>query len=180
MDITLAITNSFFALLNLLVAYFLLRETRILREVETFPEMTITLEKSLESQSLFDIVVRNIGKGAAYNIKFDFDSNASLINQKDQVNINHWGIFKGLRFFGPNQEYRSFFGDLSIFKITNTIPLLISVQYQNHRGKKFRNEYLIDPLIYHNRNYILRKTTNDFYDELKMIRESISEINDKI
>jgi hypothetical protein len=147
----------------------LVKETIRLREAQTEPEIIIYLQPSENLPSIFDIVVKNIGGGTAYNIKWEFDKNAILAKERgsslDQQNF----FTKGASYFAPGQIYHSVVGTgIELLKEPAPPPLLMQANFENRQQKKYHREYLIDPIQYRGRYWIdphgLRQIENTLKD----------------
>ena len=172
--------NYIFGFVNILVAYFLLRETTKLRIIETEPELSIYLKHSLAVMGVYEIVVKNIGKGAAYNLHFSFDKDAEILKKiKGFRTINELGFYKGVRYMAPNQEYRTLFGGQELLAKPLSAPLKISVGYSNKNKKVFKEIFEIDPGEYWGTNYFTNHTLNDITDRLETIAKNISNLERK-
>lgn len=170
--------NSIFAITNVIFAFFLLRETIKLREVETEPEISIFLEQNI-IMGVYDIVVKNIGKGSAYNIHFYFDKNADIFSRISFRPIFELGFFEGVKYMAPNQEYRTMFGGHELFAKPLPTPLEIKVEYSNKNLKKKKNYeemFEINPGNYWGTSYIDKKNLNDINDQLVKISNNIKDL----
>ena len=93
----------------------LVGETRRLRQVQTEPHIEVFYRPRDEWISLFDIVVKNIGNGPAYDIKFTWDATTSnkgsesLLGRLQEIG----GIKSGVAYLGPNQEFFSFWTQMT-------------------------------------------------------------------
>jgi hypothetical protein len=170
------VLNLIFAFINILVAGFLLRETKKLREAETEPELSIYLQQNPKIPSHYDIVVKNIGRGPAYNLSFDFDKNADLIERQPHRKLYELGFFQGVEYLAPNQEYKSLFGGQELLAEPHPVPLKIRAQYKNKNKKKYSNDFCIDPLDFWGTSYFAIKTIDDISKDLNEISKAINGI----
>lgn len=142
-----------------ILTYVLVKETRLIRQVQTEPKMEITA-KSLEiAIHILRLHIRNIGLGPALNVRFTprvvkgGEVAKNLINEFTETNF-----FKvGLSYFGPGQEllssYTQMMQDLD-GKIASI--LAFDVEYESATGKKYRETLLID-MSEHKGSYQLGK-----------------------
>lgn len=135
--------NFFIASLNVLFAYFLLRETIKLRKVETEPEISIFLEQ-ISSGGNFNIVVKNIGKGAAYDIKFNYSLDPVDQEKLKYFKIEELGFFNGVKYMAPDQQYRTLFCGPTLFVKPLPTPLKFNVEYFNKSRKLITDDFIID------------------------------------
>jgi hypothetical protein len=176
----LSIINLILLVLNVLFAYFLVKETVELRKVETEPEIAIYLQKNSVMLTFWDIVVKNIGKGAAFNISFVFDHDADMIKKQQTRKITDLSFFQGAHYLGPGQEYKSFFCGQELFQKPLLPPLVINAIYLNKNKKKFTNEYVIDPGIYWGTEYEPHKSIDDICENLKDIDNKLKKISENL
>ncbi len=170
------ILTSIFGLINVIAAAYLVFETKKLREAETEPELSIYLQPNSQYQNIYDIVVKNIGKGAAHKLKFEIEKDSDLIERKGLRKINELGFFQGANYMAPNQEYKSLFGGQELFREPHPSPLKIQVSYTNKNKKKYLNSFIIDPLNYWGTSYFPPKTIEDISKDLNKISTSIDSI----
>jgi hypothetical protein len=93
----------------------LVRETRHLRQVQTEPHVEIYCRMRDEWMSLIDIVIKNIGLGPAYELRFEVSATAdsegtkALLNQLKEFKF----ITSGITFLAPGQEVSSFWTNMT-------------------------------------------------------------------
>ena len=101
------ITKEIIGILNILIAFFLLKEAKKMREIATDSELVYSL------QLIDDYTVigklENIGNGVAYNIEVASDVNFSTFYD---VPINE--AFKSLEYLAPKHSYYIKYGYLNI------------------------------------------------------------------
>ena len=89
----------------------LVSESRRMRHAQTEPKVAVTYRSREEWMALLDIVVKNIGLGPAYDIKFEIvpitqgEATQELIKELKERNF----LNAGLSFLAPDQEVSSFF-----------------------------------------------------------------------
>lgn len=100
---------TFSAIGSTIFAYYVLRETIKLRKVETEPEISVYLQGY---QNILELVIKNIGRGAAYNLNWEYDRDAPLLVKIREGNVDFDNIefFRGWDYMAPNQEIRLLFG----------------------------------------------------------------------
>lgn len=171
--------NYFLTFINVLFAYFLLRETIKLRKVETEPEISIFLEKSPSGEN-FDILVKNIGKGSAYNLKFTYDNDPDILKQYKYFKINELGFFNGVKYMAPNQQYRTFFGGYAMFAKPLPPPLNINAEYFNKSGSLIKDNFVINTSEYWGTLSLQTTKLNDINKSLMEISKNINNLQKKI
>jgi len=125
----------------------LVNETRKMRHAQTEPCVDVTHRPKDEWIALIDVVVKNIGLGPAYDIKFDISSFTGgeaakkLVSELKERNYLHYG----LKYMSPGQEISSFFTNANEnFDEKMEAQVLIKVSYKSATGTNYHNEYLID------------------------------------
>ncbi len=121
----------------------LVSETRKMREAQTEPDIFISIQLREESINLVDMIIRNIGLGSAYSLKFEVNADFEYRkgHKLSQLNL----IKNGLNYLAPNQRiniFTSYFPDLIKRKIIT--PFNIKVTYKNKFERPYENEYTID------------------------------------
>ena len=130
-----------------LLTYVLVKETRLMRQVQTEPKIEITVRSLEIAIHIVRLNIRNIGFGPAVKVKFSpkvvagGESAEKLINEFTETNF-----FKaGLSYFGPGQEHFS-----SYTQMTQDLDgklasvLAFDLQYESVTGKLYRECVVID------------------------------------
>jgi len=172
--------NIVISIINVLIAGFLLSETRKLREAETEPEISVYLDKNSLLMAYLDIVVKNIGKGPARRIKFSFNPDSELLKRQTDTKLVNLGYFKGINYLAPNQEYRSMFGGTELYTDPTPPPLVIEVTYTNNKNQEYKNEFIIDMAPYKGMTFLDAKNLNNIHERLKDISTNIRRLSDNV
>ena len=124
----------------------LVSETRRMRHAQTEPKVAVTYRSREEWMALVDIVVKNIGLGPAYDIKFEIapvnegGATEELIKELKERNF----LNAGLSFLAPNQEISSFFTNANEkYEDKMASQISIKASYKSATGEKYSSEYLI-------------------------------------
>ncbi len=119
----------------------LVSETRKMREAQTEPKVSVTIQPREEWIKLIDMVIQNIGLGPAYNIKFEINPDFEYMKGKF---LSELGFMKnGLKYLAPNQKLQ-FFLTIENFEEKTKKSFEIKVTYQNSIGKTYKDVYTID------------------------------------
>ena len=119
----------------------LVSETRKMREAQTEPKVSVTIQPREEWIKLIDMVIQNIGLGPAYNIKFEINPDFEYMKGKF---LSELGFMKnGLKYLAPNQKLQ-FFLTIENFEEKTKKSFEIRVTYQNSIGKTYKDVYTID------------------------------------
>jgi len=121
----------------------LVSETRKMREAQTEPKVSVTIQPREEWIKLIDMVIQNIGLGPAYNIKFEINPDFEYMKGKF---LSELGFMKnGLKYLAPNQKLQFFLTSMiENFEEKTKKPFEIRVTYQNNIGKTYKDVYMID------------------------------------
>jgi len=129
------------------LAVLLLRETRKMRQAQTDPKIDVSYEVREEFIAHVDVVVRNIGLGGAYDVRFeaapvtDDHETRALLAELFQINF----VRSGLRYLSPGQQARSFLTNVSEdYRRKLNCAFKITVSYRNDKGRDFDDDYCID------------------------------------
>jgi len=121
----------------------LVSETRKMREAQTEPRISVTVQPREEWINFVDMVIQNIGLGPAYNVKFTV--NPDFEYSKGEFLSELGFIAKGLEYLAPNQKLQFFLTSMvenSEKKMKTRFE--IRVAYQNSLGKTYDDRYPID------------------------------------
>lgn len=148
-----ALTVIFTAVVTLATAvyavltYVLVKETRLMRQVQTEPKIEITARSMEIAIHILRLHVRNIGLGPALNVKFKprviqgGESAVALL--EDFTKTNFFEV--GLAYFGPGQEHFSSYTQMTKNhegKIATVIAF--EIDYESCTGVKYHEVLHID------------------------------------
>lgn len=126
-----------------LLTWSLVSETKRMRKAQTNPFVSVISEPSEQWINLTDLVIRNIGLGPAYDIKFRITPDFEYVCGKFLSNVR---VMKdGIPYLAPGQEIR--------FQLTELIvdydkkiksPFCIYTIYKNYNKENFEEPFNID------------------------------------
>ena len=118
-------------------------ETRRMREAQTEPRVSVTIQPREEWINFIDMVIQNIGLGPAYNVKFKVEPDFEYAKGNF---LSELGFIKnGLRYLAPNQKLQFFLTSMiENFEEKTKYSFEIKVTYKNSLGKKYEDAYIID------------------------------------
>jgi len=126
----------------------LVSETKRMREAQTEPKVSVTIQPREEWINFIDMVIQNIGPGQARNIKFDVNPDFEYTKG---MFLSELGPMKnGLGYLAPNQKLQFFLTSMAEnFEEKRKKSFEITVSYENSAHKKYEDVYVIDfsPLI---------------------------------
>lgn len=125
----------------------LVLETRKLRQAQTEPHVEVFYRPRDEWISLLDIVVKNIGAGPAYDLKFSMVADESnkatheLLTRLSELK----SIENGISFLGPGQEFASFWTSMvDQFDQKMQAKIVITSSFLSTTGDKYTRKHVVD------------------------------------
>jgi hypothetical protein len=174
LQILITAIAAFATVVYAILTIILVRETIKLRQVQTEPEIIVYLQILEDLPNIFDIVVRNIGGGTAYNLRWEFDQNAILVKGRNSRFYKQNFFTKGADYFAPGQIYYSTFGrGPELLREPVPPALLLRVSYEDRHRKKYHREYNIDPMQFYGRSSIKGQGLQEIADSLKDIKKDL-------
>lgn len=159
------------------VAWRQVREARRLREEQAQPYVAVFMESSTVSQQFTDLVVKNFGSTAAYEVKVSFEP--SLQRSRENGNgVEDVHVPTVLRTLVPLQEWRCFW-DHGPSRVKTDLPDLYEaeVSYYSSYGKNRRRyhvfRYQLDYGARHNTMYVVQYGIHDAAKSMREIRDHI-------
>lgn len=134
-------------LIYALLTWKLVSETRKMREVQTEPKISVSIQQSEEAINCNEMIIQNIGSGPAKNVNFQIDPDFEYMHGRFLSKLNLMN--KGLEYLAPNQKIQFFLTDVrEDFEKKTKTPFEIKVTYQNIIGKTYERKYIIDLSIF--------------------------------
>lgn len=134
-----AISTAVYAVLT----WKLVSETRKLREFQTEPNMSITLQPKEAYISFIDMVIENIGLGAAYDIYLKVDPD--FVYEQGR-SLSDKSYFKnGIKYLKPGQKIQFFLTSMledHENKIKTSLEIIST--YKDRVGKEYESVFIID------------------------------------
>lgn len=152
-----------------------LREARDLREAQTRPFVVIDLDSTV--RPLFDLVVKNLGRTMATDVRFEFNRTPESAMGIDLSKIKMFS--DGIATLPPEKEYRCLFEDGPKRHKRPDLPDMyeVTVRYRDHTGKKPYSETMtLDFGLYWERLEVDRKDIRDIYKQLDGIRQVLGKL----
>jgi len=176
MDIALAIVQ----LLTLIVlAFYAIQTWRTVREMkesraqEIAPYVIAYFDVPYGKAQIF-VVVKNIGKGVARDVRLNFDP---PLRNSDSVNVNDIGFIKnGIRSMPPGYEIRTFFDGMREYFKTQELPLLYRAEI-SYSGGLFEGirteEYEMDLSAFKKRFFVEEKGLHELVKQFEKLNSTI-------
>lgn len=166
-----------------ILAYFQLKLAREARIAQERPQVIVDADYS--DRDVVDVVVRNIGKGAAKEIQFHFSAPMvhSFIREGSEfVTLNELPYFKdGLDFLAPGAEIRCTWDTY-----VNLLPLLqekglehgiaITSKYKSLTGDPYETTWKINPLLLSGTPQVRRRGVDDLAKAVQRISKNFDRV----
>ena len=168
------ILSSIAVLLLAVFAFIQVMEQRAARIAQDSPQILVDVNYS--QRTMINIVVRNIGRGAAKDIRFDF---SAPVESSGGQTISDLAYFKeGIAFLAPNTEiatvWDSYSDAVEVLKnkgLKNGIT--VTVKYKDLRGKAYNTRWTINPLVLEGSGYADYREFEDLVRALEKISRDI-------
>lgn len=120
----------------------LVQETRLMRKAQVTPEVVVVLRPREEYINWKDLFIENIGRGAAYDIRFELPENATL----GRINLNEVALFqRGLPFLAAGQRI-GFFATVTHGEPPPAIE--VKVAFKDAIGVSHKKSYILDVSLF--------------------------------
>lgn len=120
----------------------LVKETSRLRKVETEPNISVFLEPKEQWISLMDLVIRNNGRGAAYDVRFRIDPDFEC--QRGGY-LSSFPFMQRIKYLAPGQILRFFLASaVEVFARKEGRAFEITVSYSGASGQNYNERFLLD------------------------------------
>lgn len=175
------ILSSFAVLLLAIFAFFQVAEARAARIAQDSPQILVDVNYS--QRTMINIVVRNIGRGAARDIKFHFS--APIESSGGQV-ISDMPYFKeGIAFLAPNTEiatvWDSYASAVEALKEKGLRRgITVTARYTDTRGKPYSTQWTLNPLVLEGSGYADYREFEDQVRALERISRDLEGIREAL
>ncbi len=152
-----------------ILTFFMVKELRETRIAQERPQVIVDADYS--DRNVVNVVVRNIGRGAAKEITFDFsapmESSLSADKSSDTPPINELPYFKeGIDFLAPGAEisclWDSYVGLFTVLEAKGLREgITIISRYKSIAGEPYETKWKINPLLQLGKPYVGRRDMND-------------------
>jgi hypothetical protein len=155
----------------------MLAETSALRKAETDPFVAVYLEQGRAGVFFFDLVIRNVARGPAFDVSFVVAPDVELEEEDDGKLSDIALIRNGIEFMAPGQEIRFHFG--SYVSLTKT-PITVKVDYfdapRKSKGMKFDGTFVLDVGKYEGMSQLDELNMQDLVRTLQKLQTDIHAI----
>jgi hypothetical protein len=120
----------------------LVSETRKMREVQTEPNIFVSIQSKEDWIGFIDLVIENIGLGAAYNLKFEIEPDFEYSKGHFLSTLNF--MKNGVNRLAPNRKITHFLASLIGNQELGKAKFEFTVKYENCVGKSYQKSYILD------------------------------------
>lgn len=149
----------------------LVRETKRMRRAQTDPDVAAYLEHDENNIGVLHFVVRNIGSGPAYDLKFELKD--MRMNDWAAESIQRLSLWdKGLPYLAPGSSIRTVAG--AVFQEgAKDFTLSVSVSYESADRGKRSSMYVLDFANYTGITQLGEPPMKKLVKEIEAIRRTI-------
>jgi len=189
-DLFFAAAVAFAAVVGVRLNRRLVEETSQLRRAETDPFVAVFIEYQRLRPSFLDMVIRNAGRGPAYDITFSVDPDVPVwvVEQEEDdggqerreegPRLTDLAVFQnGIKAMVPSQEVRFFFGSAS--QLTTEAISIRATYFGTPIGGQrpvFSETFLIDASIFDGMSTVGTPPEMEVANSLKRIQKDIERI----
>ncbi len=159
-----------------ILTYRLILENRKLREMQISPKVSVSYEPHKDNIALINLVIKNVGLGPAYDIKFEITPDIKGYNGKAEKLLSEYAFFKkGIKYLAPAQEVRHFLnylGKMSKKEIETNYSG--KIYYKDASGKEHKDDFSIDFSYRKDLTIIEEKTIRDILKDIEKHIESLA------
>ena len=154
------------------IAFGQLREAQRLRHEEAQPYVAVYMEGLDEVDRRFvDLVIKNFGNTAAFNVKVDFDPKPQRATEDEWADVAVPDLIPVLV---PGQDWRTHW-DFGPRRAGSNLPdrHTATVEFENSRDDSFSYEYVLDFSIYQSRMQVTKYGIHHAAKALQELQETI-------
>lgn len=165
------------AIVTVILTVRMFRENKLLRQEQTEPRCVGFLR--IQSRAIVTFVIKNIGRGPAYDVVFSFNAERDRFSKSDPRH-ELIGDRIPIAILSDDQFIEFFYGvSFKLLKEENRDPIKVSVEYKNSRGKAYQQTFQLDVLQFLG-SWSPETPEQRLVRPLEKIERSISDIKSKI
>jgi hypothetical protein len=157
----------------------LVKETIILRRIQTDPKITMNMVHDVYSPFIVSIILENVGNGTALNIKFNILSEPKLNIRK---NLSSYGFIQnGIKSLSGHTKFKTLF--MSIIEEGHQIerePILLEITYEDLCKRKYHEKLILDISYLHDIKVAQTEQIYEIKKSFNEISKTMKEISMKI
>jgi hypothetical protein len=152
----------------------LVSETRKMREAQTEPNILASLHSKEDYVGLMDLEIKNIGLGAAYNLRFQLKPDFEYSKGQFLSKVNF--INNGVNYLAPNQKISHFLTSIIGRPELEKTTIKLGVKYENCLGKGYQQDYVLDFSEFWGRRYVGESHIKNIAQNLEKIAKDLHQI----
>ena len=153
------------------------------REQESAPYIIVYCENPIPYDPILYLVVKNIGKSIAEDVKLDFTPRLCSPSSGNDFDINNMEfISKGIESMPPDYAIITLLGGSAAYFKHEEFPrkYTVRITYANSiTKKKIETSQIIDLLAMEKLEYVRKKDLDDLVDKMDQITEAINNLKKK-
>jgi hypothetical protein len=154
----------------------MLNETKKMRKSQTEPNVFITIEPVEQARSLLNLVIQNIGQGAAIDLKFKVEPDILLVTKKNLSEVNF--MRQGFSRLAPRQRFEFIIANvITLPKEEPTTVHKITVSYKDKNSKLFNTTFELDFTEYFGMPYVEKDPYEGIIKKLDSIHQDIERVS---
>lgn len=156
----------------------LVSETKRMRRAQTDAKVTIAVSSHEAYLNFVDLVVRNEGVGPAYNVQFEVEQLGDAGDGSILERIQGMGfVTKGLDYFSPKQEIRSFLASMTDdFELKMNTRLRVRISYSTASGERMTDQYVLDFSIFRGIHQLGEPDLHTIASSLKSLAKDVGHL----
>ncbi|MGA2363777.1 MAG: hypothetical protein ABSG73_15155 [Candidatus Aminicenantales bacterium] len=168
----LALTTIIYALITSRMLY----ETKKMRQSQTEPDVFITVQPQEGARVILNLVIQNIGLGAAYDLRFKVEPDIKLRSGKNLSDINF--MKHGFRYLAPKQKLECFIASsMEEAQKKENILREITVYYRNKNEKSYEATFVLDFMEYFGMMHVDADPFKGIVDKLETIHRDFDSVS---
>jgi hypothetical protein len=168
----LALTTIIYAVITSRMLY----ETKKMRQSQTEPDVFITVQPQEGVRVILNLVIQNIGLGAAYDLRFKVEPDIKVRSGKNLSDINF--MKHGFRYLAPKQKLECFIaGSMEEAQKKEDILHEITVYYRNKNKKSYEASFVLDFTEYFGMMHVDANPFKGIVDKLETIHKDFDNVS---
>jgi hypothetical protein len=155
--------------------------TAELDEARTQPYVVMFTRPSKATEVIVDIVIRNFGQTAAYNVTVDLAPWPERTGRSSQEGAERIRFPENIPVLAPGQEWRTMW-DSGLARKDSTLPErhVGTLTYQGIRKQQFESAVILDWGVYKTRQWVEVRTMHDAAKALREINSTMKKWNEGV
>ncbi len=168
-----AVSTAFYAILT----WRLTSETKKMRKSQTEPKVSVYLQTCRVAMGFFDLIIKNIGLGPAYNVRFEVLEEFAVRGDRKLSDVDF--IHEGIKYMPPNYSVETFFLQLMGEQYKEIIDknIKIKVIYENSEGEEISEIINLNMSQFKGRQRLGDDPLNEIAKNIGNIQQDINKLS---